>query len=429
MCPNGSWIARQFVGINLRQNRFMCLILVVSILSLLSIRPPPTPFGPETTLMVASSEQESVLQNQQVFDTLLYEEARRRCDAMDNADLMNANQGMESILIVQACFAALTQTLADPLTKELSVQPCQEPTRFHTFWAGEILRTTRLSLMSIVHSHPPGCVVIDLWTVDEQSRAAAVDVLLPYFPDHSLQVRTVNGTTLRDDICDTFPALKPMLEERDNLFFNLHKPGELNLEAYSDVLRFLLLAAYGGVYVDVDVLVLRSFQPLYSTDFWYRWSTSPYCNTAVLHIKKGSRDAFLLLEYVVRDVSSIEDMARVLHPMVVLEIQNRAGSHIETLPSAYFDPSWALNDLQSPALQWTASKYGMGSIDAFFQSPTENVKVLKSHEEFFTASFAYHWHNKWNSEFEENSIAAVFEQHFMALARERNDQFRQKQNV
>jgi hypothetical protein len=40
-----------------------------------------------------------------------------------------------------------------------------------------------------------------------------------------------------------------------------------HLPAYSDALRFLLLTAYGGGNIDADVLLMRSFQPLYSRDF------------------------------------------------------------------------------------------------------------------------------------------------------------------
>src|SRR5256885_2028630 len=44
--------------------------------------------------------------------------------------------------------------------------------------------------------------------------------------------------------------------------------------AFSDLVRFVVLNRYGGMYMDGDVLFLRDMRPLYhsSIDFSYKWS-------------------------------------------------------------------------------------------------------------------------------------------------------------
>jgi hypothetical protein len=220
------------------------------------------------------------------------------------------------------------------------------------------------------------------------------------------------------DIRETFPSLGPLLEEREDIFSSLDQPDMDSLPAYSDAIRFFLLAAYGGVYVDADVLIMRSFQPLLSRDFWYRWSIEPYCNTAVLHMKKGSPNAYKFLAHVLAQESSMDEITYLFHPARVSDINILIQGTMEMLPSAYFDPSWAMSDLYSPALQWSALTYGMGDYTSFFEDPRPFVKTIQSPQEFFFVSFAYHWHNQWTSEFQEHSIAAVFARHYEAMAAE-----------
>ena len=229
---------------------------------------------------------------------------------------------------------------------------------------------------------------------------------------------TLNGTTLVMNTRKIFPSLGPLLEEKEIIFSSLNDPGHQNLPAYADAIRFLVLAAYGGVYMDADVLVMRSFQPLFSRDFWYRWSTQSYCNTAVLHLKKGSLNLFKLLESTLKEASSLTDMVNLLSPVNVHARHLNMGGAVEMLPSAYFDPSWVMYDLASPAMTWTSSAYGMSKFPTFFEDPAPHVKTIERPQEFVTGCFAYHWHNQWDSEFGERSVAAVFERHFEALAAE-----------
>jgi hypothetical protein len=133
-------------------------------------------------------------------------------------------------------------------------------------------------------------------------------------------------------------------------------------------------------------------------------------------MKKGSPNAFKFLAHVLEKASSMDLMTHLFHPMHVSRINLLIKGTMEMLPSAYFDPSWAMYDLGSPAIEWAASTYGMAGFTTFFHDPPPKVKIIQSPEEFFSASFAYHWHNQWTSEFQEQSVAAIFAAHFEAMA-------------
>jgi hypothetical protein len=70
---------------------------------------------------------------------------------------------------------------------------------------------------------------------------------------------------------------------------------------FGDVVRLLVLAKHGGVYVDMDVLLLRNFGPLLGHEFAEQWGTSCFeSNGAVLRIKAGSAFAKHILDFVAK---------------------------------------------------------------------------------------------------------------------------------
>lgn len=93
--------------------------------------------------------------------------------------------------------------------------------------------------------------------IGQQIQTDAHKNLLPYFPTHLLQVQVLNGTALV--MGTSFYCWK-----RPNTYFHLGS------SAWYTLTRFLLLTAYDGVCINADMLVICSFQPLYSPDLWYQ---------------------------------------------------------------------------------------------------------------------------------------------------------------
>ena len=359
-------------------------------------------------------------------DKLFYEDVRYLCDKVDDAPLMRADEGINSTHIVQDCFTALEQTLHHPAVRRISQHGCKEGgfTLFHTVWVGPIWDAVRLGLMSTVYSHPQGCVQLNMWTTTEENRSNISETLKPYFSAFSLKVHVLNGTSLLNDLEETLPSLQPLIQQKRDVFVDLTSMKGRLLPGFSDGMRFLLLAAYGGVYVDADVLVLRSFQPLVdngrtSRDFYYRWSTQMYGNTAILYMKKGSANARLIVGMALNETYGglgLSRFAAVLHPHRIKRCNDLLGGNMEMLPSAYFDPSWAVHDIGSPAMSWTASQFGLHNHLEFFKYPISGARTLQHPKDFFPGAFTYHWHNRYDHKIVPHSVAWVFLRHFEAMA-------------
>jgi Glycosyltransferase sugar-binding region containing DXD motif len=362
----------------------------------------------------------------QQWDEMLFNESnpssvRSICNRLDNKTLMLEYEKDSDPSLLQDCLAALEATTMMQKTTTghqlPTPPPCQTPTLFHAFWSGTLLLNARLGLLSTVYNQPRGCVELHLWTTNKDHQQEYRKALEPYMSQQYLHVRSLNGTQLATDIGQVFPTLQPLLQQHSqNLFGQLNDPNPNGLTPFSDGIRFLVLAAYGGVYVDADVLVLRSFQPLLSSgrDFIYRWSFQDYPNTAVMSLRHGSDNARSILHNILttQPAVSMRSFSSAVHPFGVLRLVQSFNGTVEMLPSAYFDPSWVAMDGYVIGRNWTGQEFGLETPTEFFQTPTAPVSKLKNIKSFFPGAFAYHWHNKWMTEQEHDSVAAVFAAHF-----------------
>jgi hypothetical protein len=112
-------------------------------------------------------------------------------------------------------------------------------------------------------------------------------------------------------------------------------------QAISDAVRFVILHQYGGVYMDMDVLMLRDFRPLLlpkEHSFAERWAAHPHpgdYNTAIMSLTANSSLSSYLLRGGVR-------MATNFHPRVIGRMAWKDGRDREflMLETAAFDPIW-----------------------------------------------------------------------------------------
>ena len=105
----------------------------------------------------------------------------------------------------------------------------------------------------------------------------------------------------------------------------------------SDTARWLLLHRYGGIYLDVDTLLLRDWEELwgYRGAFVYGWSRLPDYNTVILEVNKGGALGTFLLQTALRN-------GMYLHPMTIWRYVGDAGLEwlLYQLPNALFDSEW-----------------------------------------------------------------------------------------
>jgi hypothetical protein len=148
-----------------------------------------------------------------------------------------------------------------------------------------------------------------------------------------------------------------------------------------DLFRILVLHNYGGVYVDMDMVLLRNLGALLDREFVYQWEDfDGRYNGALMHLHRGSRFARELIAGVLELKPGEfnwgrENLARAI---------NR-GCPIAVFPAAFFDTDWQANK----------------RFIAFAREPSGP----RLHE----GAFAWHWHNQWDAAIEDGSKFQVFE--------------------
>ncbi|KAI9837886.1 MAG: hypothetical protein M1838_004722, partial [Thelocarpon superellum] len=115
-------------------------------------------------------------------------------------------------------------------------------------------------------------------------------------------------------------------------------------EVVSDLVRFVVLHLHGGVYCDMDILLLRDFRPLLLPDpvtgqhafaeHWVERSHPADYNTAVMSLTANSSLSTYLLHGGVR-------MGMNYHPKVIgrMAWKDRRNDELLMLDTAFFDPS------------------------------------------------------------------------------------------
>jgi hypothetical protein len=278
-------------------------------------------------------------------------------------------------------------------------------------------------MLSTVYSQN-GCSRLQLWTTNHVSQRFLQDALAPYGSKEFFSVNILNMTDVFVNIQSNFPDLSDILYAKRHLIAelttNIEKDSAVGAAhsrrrqrkqtLYSDMIRVLVLAAYGGVYFDTDVLLLRNLQPLLSRDFYYRWSNKPYANTAVFHLHRGSSNAAKLVEQGLQtryfwQFDTVNRLCRAFHPKYVHRTIEQHHGNVELLPSAYMDPHWVCFDMRLDRVNdHTERVYGLRDWYSMFAAQDAETTV----ESFFPGAFAYHWHSQYRRSIGRNSVAAVF---------------------
>ena len=171
-------------------------------------------------------------------------------------------------------------------------------------------------------------------------------------------------------------------EARNTILENCDKLQAIDGKYYqqSDLLRILILHKYGGVWIDMDVILLRDFKPILDQEYLYQWGMeldfiNEGCCGSVMSIKKQSTLSFKLLEELI--IMPITGGGTTWGR----ELFGRVYSKYEfpVLPGAFFNLEWGACRILTPA-----------EYDALYEGWFEN-ECLENN--LFLDCFAWHWHN------------------------------------
>ena len=167
----------------------------------------------------------------------------------------------------------------------------------------------------------------------------------------------------------------------------------------SGVLRFLMIYKYGGIWADMDMILLRDFKPILNQDFAYQWGSSidfcrerphePDCHgpcAAMLGgVKESDYTRICLEEMLDTDISASAPRTCVDERLTARARNTMISCGLEpftVFPSAFFNTEWMIN-IGYPG---TAAPIE----ECWFDKPLENDDHL------FLEAFAWHWHNTAN---------------------------------
>jgi hypothetical protein len=262
--------------------------------------------------------------------------------------------------------------------------------RFHLYWYGNFTAKQAFAVKSVLATQDPQSELW-LWLDADRGYDGHQDNpwLLPLL--RQIQVRKYDPAAA---------ALGTPAEGRDDL----QRP-PLPVRR-SNCFRFVTLYHHGGIYIDIDTMLVRDFSPLlacFDDEFCYRWSANmPYANSAVLRLRQHSPTAWRILEH-----CAVQGSCRPRH---VLNFAEQGDVDLLVLPCAAFDPLWPLVDGKDSSRA--------APFDTFVQffHPRSHAGVKRSEirclRDFFPGSFAYHWHNCWKEPEHTASYFSLFNREF-----------------
>jgi hypothetical protein len=242
-----------------------------------------------------------------------------------------------------------------------------DPVTFHMYWrerAGAWWPTVRpfgrkqaLPIKAFLATQDLAKCSLVLWSDGDLSRN---EWLRPFLDRIDLRVydvaREVRGTPL-----EGHPGIYNQRDRR------VYRDG--------DLFRILVLHNYGGVYADMDTVLLRSLGVFLDQEFVYQWDTyDDLYAPALMRLWKGSAFA----QELVRGILEIppgkynwgrENVKRAIH----------RGRTISVFPSPFFNTEWQADPDFKP-----------------FESTPASANL-------YEGAFAWHWHNQWDAEIEPGS--------------------------
>jgi hypothetical protein len=160
-----------------------------------------------------------------------------------------------------------------------------------------------------------------------------------------------------------------------------------------DLFRLLCLHKHGGVYIDMDVVVLRDFSPILPYEFMYQWGASgtfenePVIrqNGAIMRLKAYSQLCHDLLNELARTpaIPNTTCWGKDLYHKV-----RQYNKNWVVFPCAWFNTEWGLGNPP----------------EAFKKNASGNDS-----SELYDGAFTWHWHNKWDEPIEDGSKFQILE--------------------
>lgn len=227
---------------------------------------------------------------------------------------------------------------------------------FHCFWKGSLSSLHDLSLQSLIDTQPN--VKIILWTPNSFELNSSLDAIkIKKKYKNVLEINEVDKLLFSNADAEYLYSQYVLLTNSNN---------QHSIAYASDLIRFVVLQVYGGVWFDLDILFLRNLNDIKINRYVSQWGTDMCGNAAIMRLEKSHN----LLK-------QIKNFEQPCYPTTTFKLENNLD--ITILPSTMFDILWRPQDQLPNDLQFK-------NFDDFF-----NLNELNLPKKIF----GYHWHNRW----------------------------------
>ena len=244
---------------------------------------------------------------------------------------------------------------------------------FHVYWYGSISRKQLASINSYLKTQNLETTELWVW----------LDSI--YYNNEILKIPKHNNIKVIS-YDPTIESKGTLLNDKDYIH------NKKFVKFRSDMARLIILYKYGGIYIDLDIFLLKDFTPLFGIEFCYAWSYLKTGNNAILRFKKKS-DKIIELMNRYSNVLKEYDSNFQFNLGITNQRTYNNSLKILCLPCPMFDPVWILFDKK------TKSKYSnLTNFDNFFCKTDEDITKF-----FDNQIYAYHWHSRNDYKIEKDS--------------------------
>jgi hypothetical protein len=257
--------------------------------------------------------------------------------------------------------------------------PENEKTIYHVYWYGTLGRKQILCINSYLATQDLKNTELWVW-LDFETFKKSIKLV----PKHeNIKIKKYNPGT---ESYNTPLEGKKYLKQNKFLKFR------------SDLARLIFLYKYGGIYFDLDLILLKDLKPLLGVEFCYTWGAFKRGNNALIRFFKKSKNCIEVINkyknIMINGGDHVKKFNSKFKYTIGLVHEVYSNLNIICFPSVMFDPVWNLVDLKKK------SKFSsLNNFDDFFKKTNENIDFF-----FNNQIYAYHWHSRNNSVIEKNSF-------------------------
>lgn len=204
----------------------------------------------------------------------------------------------------------------------------------HVFWHGYKCDDNHLVLFkSLILAHNTAYLRVIVWLLDDATCLRGI------FPN--IEFRLFRASAELPSGYTNLTARMELAMTHNGAFI----PHDIK-SIYSDMIRWAVLVKYGGLYLDVDCVVLRDLTPLlHVRPFAYNWGHKPFWNTAIF----GMAQQDPLMARIFRTLLDAQDQRKELewnlfYPPATAPVAKAMGVPFLLLSVHIFDPIWLRGD-------------------------------------------------------------------------------------